>query len=369
VGLGVALVSCLAGCAAGPGPGREADLVERFVTSTSFNGVVLVAAGGSVLHLQTSGFESFEDQRPTTRATRYQLGSISKWITTLVVLRLVDEGKLSLEVPIGRYLPGSPLPARDRVTLHHLLSHTSGVPNDIIAAYQADPSILERSLSTRDAIREYASGALTFEPGSQFDYSHSNWILVKGIVENATGSPFEENVRRLLTEPLELRDTGVFSGDGSTVPHLARSYDCEDGEPRPVTAAFPDFLVCAGGIYSTASDLFELLEALYAGAFLSADSLRRLDTIYVEDEGYAYGGRIRLLELAGRPQRVLWHTGSNGPSKSRVSRVLSDGTTVITLSNTGASPEQTGALVERVLEAMHAAQVAGPPGPGAPGVR
>jgi len=359
---GASLLLALAfgtGCASGPG--REAKVVEEFVTRTGFNGVVLVAAHGAVLDLETRGFESFEDRRPTTPATRYQLGSISKWITTLLVLRLVDEGQLSLEAPIGRYLPGITIPAGDRVTLHHLLSHTSGVPNDIIAAYQADPSVLERPLSTPDAIRAYAGGVLAFEPGSRFDYSHSNWILVKGILESVTGHPFAEDVRRLLTGPLHLEDTGVFSGDGSTVPHLARAYDCGEGEPRPVTAAFPDYLACAGGIYSTATDLFALLEALYGGELLSADSLRRLDTVWVEDEGYAYGGRVRSLELAGRPERVLWHSGSNGPSKSRVSRVLSDGTTVLTLSNTGAPPEETGALTERVLAALH-----GPEGDAAP---
>lgn len=111
-------------------------------------------------------------------------------------------------------------------------------------------------------------------------------------------------------------------------------------------------------MYSTAPDLLQLLGALYDGKLLSDDALAKLDTVYWRDEdltcgdkagGYAYGGRVRAMSLSGKAEIVLWHTGSNGPSKGRVSRVLADGLTVITLTNTDTSPEETGALIEAVL--------------------
>ncbi|HEX8299219.1 MAG TPA: hypothetical protein VF594_08680, partial [Rubricoccaceae bacterium] len=103
-------------------------------------------------------------------------------------------------------------------------------------------------------------------------------------------------------------------------------------------------------------DLLALLNALYgdgqrAPGILSDASRRALDTVYVPEETYAYGGRVRTLTLGGRDETVVWHSGSSGPFKSRMSRVLATGLTVISLSNSGASPTETGALAEAILGA------------------
>jgi D-alanyl-D-alanine carboxypeptidase len=341
----------LAGCGAAPAQDHR-EAVDQFAERTGFNGVILVARGDSILQAKAYGYESVEDDMPTRLETRYQLGSIAKWVTSLVVLKLVDQGRLSLTEPIGSYLPAYRTDAGQQVTLHHLLTNSSGVPNDLVAAYEADLTALDEPLATAEAVRRYASGDPLFEPGRRFDYSHSNWILVQAIVEQGTGTPFEENVRELIVRPLGLEDTGVF-WQGSSDAGLAPGY--EELEPTPVRVQLPapKYLIATGGMYSTAPDLLALLNALYGGRVLSDDALEKLDTIYWEDEGYAYGGRVATLELGGETKTVLWHTGSNGPSKTRVSRVLSDGLTVITLTNAGTSPEETGALIERVLESFY----------------
>lgn len=354
------LTSLLIGCQ--PAPAQDyREAVARFAERTAFNGVILVACGDSTLHAEAYGYENVGEGVPTRLDTRYQLGSIAKWITALVVLKLADQGTLSLTVPIGTYLPDYRAEASRRVTLHHLLTNTSGVPNDIIAAYRADPSALEEPLTTLEAVRRYAGGDLLFESGSQFDYSLSNWILVKAVVEEAAGKPFEASVRELVTRPLGLEDTGVF-WDGLSYPEVAPGYD--ELEPTPVRAELPqpEYLASAGGMYSTAPDLLVLLGAVYEGRLVSDLSREKLDAVYSPDSdlsygghsgGYAYGGRVRAMELGGKAETVLWHTGSNGPSKTRVSRVLPDGLTVITLTNAGTPPEATGALVEQVLESFY----------------
>jgi D-alanyl-D-alanine carboxypeptidase len=208
-------------------------------------------------------------------------------------------------------------------------------------------------LRSATAVERYASGALQFEPGSRFDYSHSNWILVRAIIESASGRSYEENVARLL-KPLKLKDTGVFSGDFSSVPGSAVGYSAVKPEPKRNPVPNPAFMACAGGAYSTASDLLTLTRAVYAGRLISRASLQKLSTPYVAEEGYAYGSRVKTLKLGGRDEVVAWHSGSNGPFKTRVSHVLSNGLTVILMSNTGADLDKMAALTEEVLQTLSA---------------
>lgn len=345
------------GACAPPAPAGDYDaVVAEFLEAEQFNGVVLVARDDSVLLARAVGMADHEAGVPTRLDTRYQLGSIAKWVTTLVVLALVDDGVLSLDAPIATYLPGHRADVAGRVTVHHLLSHTSGVPNDLVAAYQADPAQLSEVLPTREAVRRHASGALQFDPGTRFDYSHSNWILVQGIIESVTGEPFGMALERVLLDPLGLDDTGVFAAGDPVFTTIAPGY--ESLSPAPVRADLPapTWLATAGGIYSTGPDLLRLVTAVYRGDVLS-DSLRaRLDRVVTPEAdlsdadtpgGYALGGRIRA--MPGDGGMVLWHTGSNGPSKVRLSRELATGLTVITLVNDDADHERTGELVESVL--------------------
>ncbi len=161
------------------------ESLSRFVADNDFNGVILVARNGEVLHHRAYGHADVEAGTPTALTTRYQLGSISKYLASLVVLKLVDEKKLSLTRPISDYLPAYRKDVGGKVTLHHLLSHTSGIPNDIITAYRADRGLAKVELPMATAVERYASGALQFEPGARFDYAHSNWILVRAIIESA----------------------------------------------------------------------------------------------------------------------------------------------------------------------------------------
>ena len=336
-------------------------VVDEFADRTGFNGVVLVARADSTLHAGAYGYEDAEARVPTRLDTRYQVGSVAKWVASLVALRLADDGALSLSEPITTYLPDYREDVGGRVTLHHLLSNTSGVPNDLVAAYHADPAVLNEPLTTSEAVGRFASGDLAFEPGDRFDYSHSNWILVQAVVERASGRTFDGAVADYVTSPLGLHHTGVF-WDGSPDPGLAPGYEALEPEPVRVDTPAPRYLAATGGVYSTAPDLFAILDALYDGPLLSDRTRRQLDAVTSEDPdlsvgaqagGYAYGGRVRAMELGDHVERVLWHTGSNGPSKVRVSRVLSDGLTIITLTNAGVDHEATGALVERVLGSLY----------------
>ncbi|MBF5042004.1 beta-lactamase family protein [Aggregicoccus sp. 17bor-14] len=327
-------------------------LIEDFTKEQDFQGVVLLARGGKVLHAGAYGHADFEAHRRTSLETRYQLGSISKLVASIVVLKLVDEGKLSLTAPIATYLPDYRADSGAKVTLHHLLSHTSGVPNDLVASFKKDPSIATLDLSMDEAVKRFASGDLAFEPGARFDYSHSNWVLVKAIIERVTGRTYAQEVQRVLLRPLRLKSAGIFTGDFARVPRAAQGYSAIHPAPKRGGTPNPSFIECAGGYYSSAKDLLTLTRAVYGGKVLSADALKRLTTVYVPEEAYSYGGRMRTLTLGGREKQAAWHTGSNGPFRSRLSHVLGDDLTFIVLSNANASLDATQTLAEQVLAAV-----------------
>lgn len=332
--------------------------VIDFAEREAFNGVILVADAGGELSVHGFGHADIERGLRTKVGTRYQLGSIAKWVTSIVVLGVADDGRLDLDTPIGKYLDGLPPETASKVTLRHLLSHRSGVPNGLIAAYQADPTALDEPLPLGEAVRRFASDPLAFEPGGDFDYSHSNWILVQAVVESVEGKPFHEVIDDRLVRPLKLENTGVFSDDRPE-PTISVGYESLD-PPEPVTGPAPAYLAAAGGIYSTALDLLDIAAALDNGILLPPARVRDLNTVLTPDPdlsnggltgGYALGGRVCAMTLAGddTPRLALWHSGSNGPWKTRLTRLPATGETVITMTNADTDHAITGALAEQIL--------------------
>lgn len=340
--------------AAGAAPsGRALDaLAGRLAAENGFTGVMLVGDGRRAVDVRAFGPEDVEGGIPATRHTRYQTGSFSKWVASVVVLRLVDLGRLSLDAPVSTYLPDYAPANGARVTLHHLLSHTSGIPNDLAAALKRDGALASYAdVDTALALERYASGALAFAPGERFDYSHSNWLVVLAVIERVTGKPYARNVRELVLEPLHLRESGILPADFHTVDHAARAYAALQPEPRPMPAAtlapVPAFFGPIGGFYATADDVLRLLDGVYDGRLLSPASRDALWRVNVADQGYAYGGRVRTRRIDGVPHRISWNNNSNGAYKSLMLRV-DDGRTVVLLNNT----KMDGDTLARIGEAL-----------------
>jgi D-alanyl-D-alanine carboxypeptidase len=334
--------------------GLRADALLR---AHSFHGVVLLGEGSTVVHAQGHGMANFEDGVASSVDTKYQTGSFSKWVASVVVLQLVDAGTLSLTTHIGDYLPQYRRDTGAKLTLHHLLSHTSGVPNHLIAALREKQDLAAfAALGTDEAVALYASGELLFEPGARFDYSHSNWLLVKAIIEHATHKPYRQVIRELLLAPLQLEGSGILEGDFLATRHAAQGYATLEPTPRTLprgrVAPIPDIIACMGGFYATAPDVHRLLEAVYAGNVLTRASRERLTTVVVADENYAYGGRVRPLMLGGVERRVSWNNNSNGAYKSLMLH-SDDGKTVVLLNNTSTDQEQLGQWGEELLRMLY----------------
>lgn len=234
--------------------------------------------------------------------SQFQAGSISKYACSLMALKLAEQGRFSIDDRLDTLLPGYTGPSASDISLADLLANRSGLPDDLLPAFQADPSIASASLKATDAANRFAAGSRS--EGQGWAYDLGNWILVQAIIEQSTGLPLADAAEMLLLTPAGLENSRFDSG----VPALQ-----ESPEPAASVRPFPPFLTCAGGLVTTPSDLLRLVDWAYRGG-LSHSSLERLHRFTTRKQNYTLGGRIRLEE-----DKVLsWQTGSNGPYKSQL---------------------------------------------------
>jgi CubicO group peptidase (beta-lactamase class C family) len=230
-----------------------------------YSGVVLVARGDQVLFRQAYGLADRASGAPLTPEHRFRIASVSKQFTAAAVLQLQDKGVLSVEDSVCRWVEPCPEAWRP-VQLHHLLSHTSGVP-DLMG--RPDWSKLRwKAVTPAELTGASAKLPLEFPPGSDAGYSNAAYNLLGAVVERAAGRPFAEHLQAALLAPLGLKDTGWDDGSAP----LAVGYS--DGQPQRGSNASVVF--AAGGLYSSADDLFRWTRALHGGRVLSAESYRQM---------------------------------------------------------------------------------------------
>ena len=289
----------------------------------SFTGYVLVAEKGQPVYARGFGYANFErEQRPDIDTT-FRVGSVTKQFTAAAILELEEQGKLSVVDPISRYLPG--WPRGDEITIHHLLTHTSGV-----WSYTHDRSIMEedaaRHHSTQELLALFRDHPLDFDPGERFAYSNSGYVLLGAIIEKVTGMSYADAMHDLVFEPAGLTRTWV--GDGDTSDNGARGYSRspkERREPaRPIHMSVPH---AAGGVRSTPRDLMRWHDVLESGELLESASLEKLYT--PDKNNYAYGWVVA--DRQGR--RMLNHDGGIFGFSTTYTRFPEDDVVVVAWSN------------------------------------
>ena len=339
--------------AAEPGaatPESDADLASRLdalvadeVADARFAGSVLVARGDAVLLAKGYGLADRSRGVPNTPRTTYRIGSLTKQFTALAVMQLQEAGRLAVDDPITAHLPDYPTPAKDGVpiTLHHLLSHTSGVP-DLFrfaspmdqAAWPATPQDLAYGIA-----RDHG---LDFVPGTAWAYSNTGYLLLGLVVERAAGQPYAAYLRDHIFAPLGMRASG-FEAAGDARPCPAAGYLPGFGDVDVSALTRLDIAFAAGGMHSTVEDLYRWDRALSAERLASEASLQRLFGPVAEGYGYGWDSG----EVAGR--RTVEHNGEIDGFASSILRVVDDGVLVVVLANR--QDANLGAIAERLAEA------------------
>lgn len=344
----------LGGCAATPRPDTAAIAAGKLLTP-AYQGVVLLRpARGAKAFVAAQGQARIEQPLAIDAQTRFLVGSISKWITTVAVLRLADQGRIDIDQPITAYLPELP-PASRTVTVRHLLSNTSGIPNGLAQALRQDRAAVERlTITPLEGALRFGAGAPGFAPGSQFDYSFTNWLIVGGIVERVSGQPFQTAIERLVFGPSGVRDTGFADDAYGALPRAAFAY-AKDKSTRKMSAT-PPMVAASGTIYSTAADLVAIADAVYAGSLLSEKSRAELLTVQHAPEDYALGGRVRTIGSGAARRTVAWDNGAIGGYKTLLAYDPVDGAAAVLLNNTDMDQADQAKLAEALLDALRQAQ-------------
>jgi CubicO group peptidase (beta-lactamase class C family) len=296
-----------------------------------FQGAVLVSHQGERLLCQGYGMANEEHEVINTPQTKFRIGSLTKGFTAVAILQLEERGLLSTEENIGRYLPD--FPNGNRMTIHHLLTHTSGIP-DFAGLPDYWTRIMRLPSSLDETIRLFRDLPLEFTPGEQFRYSNSSYILLTRIIEEVSEESFTDYIRNNILLPLNMHDTGV--DDGSTIiKGMASGYSVWKEKIR---AEYIDMSIPQGayGMYSTVEDLYRWDQALLTEQLVSSSSLRKMFTPYREI--YGYGWVIQSLMIARKPRKCISHYGDINGFCCNMLRLVDDGWTIILLSNLSLTP-------------------------------
>jgi CubicO group peptidase (beta-lactamase class C family) len=243
------------------------QLLDKRVQSDEFSGVVLVARDGRPVYQRAVGLASREFQVPNRLDTKFNLGSINKIFTRIAVAQLAAAGKLSLDDPLGKWVPDYPnAEAREKVTIRHLLDMASGIGDFFGEKFEATPK--DRLRTNADFLPLFAGEPLLFPPGSQRRYSNGGYIVLGAVIEKVSGQSYYDYVREHIFRPAGMADTDSYEADVPT-PNLACGYtrrwdgqDRDSGPRRSNVYTRPARGSSAGGGYSTAEDLLKFSRAL-----------------------------------------------------------------------------------------------------------
>jgi len=254
---------------------RFQRVVQPYVDAQMFMGSVLVAKDGKIIFSKSYGMADLEWSVPNSPTTRFNIASMTKQFTAASILLLEDRGKLKIDDLVKKYLPDAPA-SWDKITIYHLLTHTSGIPND---AAKYEPGTPDKLV--------FNDRPLNSQPGEQWAYTNLGYIVLGYLLERISGQTYEKFVRENIFKPLGMNDSGLMSFV-SILPRRASGYWPGSNGIENADRSFDTRIgFSAGSLYSTTEDLFRWEEALFGGRVLSPASLRKMTTPFKSD--YACG--------------------------------------------------------------------------------
>lgn len=289
-----------------------------------FTGTALITKGGKTVYQKSYGYKNTARKTKDDANTIYQIGSVTKTFTSTMILLLQEQEKLNVKDKLSKYFPT--FPDGDKITIEHLLTHTSGIYN-----YTED-TLFERSgmmkhQSREDMIALFKDKMPANAPGEAFSYSNSNYMLLGYIIEDLTGKTYHQALRDMILKPLGMKNTGTnFAGLQS--PNKATGYFAIDGEKGAVAPVVDSSVsYAAGAIYSTVGDLDK-----WAQAVMAQKLLRPVDWIMAtkpNKENYGYGWMSG--DIYGK--KSLGHNGGIHGFLSNLFMIPQDSVAIILLSN------------------------------------
>jgi len=312
---------------------RIDSILNFYHRKGQFNGTALIQYEGKTIYEKGFGMADKELNIPNTGETQFRIGSTSKPFTSMLIMQLANENKLSVNDTIGKFLPGF---IHGNLTIQQLLTHQSGIPN-----FTDNPNyfikIVARKYSADELVFQFCSDSLNFPAGTQFEYSNSNYVILADIAEKITGKSYSDILAQKIFIPLGMKNSFFVSGAKGN--RLAKGYINDQPE-----ILYPvENVTGAGGITSTAEDLLIWSNALDSNRLLPKEKMNELFLPRVEwkewDAYYGYGWMIdRNLFQVSKKQTVLYHPGTEFGFFDMLVLQPGRGVVVILLNNTGDFP-------------------------------
>jgi len=328
-------------------PGEPAHYILQqkidsvFSTVPDYSGVTLIADKGKPVYFKATGYRNFETRTPIDTTDLFELASVSKQFTAMVIMMLKEEGKLSYDDLIEKYIPGLPYPG---ITIRHLLTHTSGLPD-----YQAimdqywDKSKVADNNDILTYLKKYQPPSL-FAPGENYTYSNTAYVILASIAEKVSGRDFIEFCRERIFTPLNMKNTDIRSLEAKkSIENFALGHMYIQEKQRYVRAdSFPssNYTIWLGNrkgpgrMSSTASDLLKWDRALYTEKLISQETLKEAFLPYtLNNDSLSQYGFGWMLGEESSEGKVVWHDGDNPGYKTIFIRLIDQDKTIIMLCN------------------------------------
>jgi CubicO group peptidase (beta-lactamase class C family) len=299
------------------------DLMLRVYTKKNmFSGSVLIAKKGKVLLSKGYGLANTTTTISNLPATKFKLASVSKQFTAMAIMMLQEKGKLSTDDKLTKYIPD--YPNGDKITIHHLLTHTSGITN--VTALPIFDSVKDKPHTLEQTIAITKNKALEFEPGSKFNYSNSGYILLTYIIEKASEKKYGDYLKETIFDPLGMKNSGLYPSTGS-LKNAAIGYT--EANEGLIPAPYIDMTIPAGAgaLYSTVEDLFIWDQALYTEKLVKKETIEKIMTVYKDN--YAYGWTVTKY----KEHKKVFHSGGIEGFNTVINRFPDDELCIIILKN------------------------------------
>ena len=303
-------------------------IVNKYAASGDLHGAVLIAKDGKEVFRTAFGTADYEWDIPNKVDTKFRIYSMSKQFTAMLVMQLVEAGKIDLQKTIADYLPYYRIDTGPEITIHQLLTHTHGIAE----GYDKLPPFLIFD-QTKDLVRRYFSNKLDFEPGSEFRYSGLlGYTILAAVIEKVSGKSYREVLKENILDPLDMKNS-AYLDYRSLIKNKAADYNRNGEKIEHRIQAYHVNAQGASCLVSTVNDLLLWDQALYTDKLL-ADEYKELIFIpHVKQHApyyYGYGWYLADVKIGSETKRIQYHTGGG---TSIIIRSIEDKHTVIMLNN------------------------------------
>jgi CubicO group peptidase (beta-lactamase class C family) len=276
---------------------------DRLAEKNKAMGSLTLAKDGNVLYTRAIGFSHIDgtEKKPLSAASRFRIGSITKMFTSVMILQLVEEGKLKLNDTLDKFFPQ--IPNAPKITIAHLLAHRSGLPNP-------RPASKKDAITKDERLALISKGTPAFEPGTKHSYSNTGFFILGLIVEKVTAKPYEDALKERITFKIGLKDTYAPDGDIDVNNNESLAYTHFGGKWKPVREMHSSILFGGGQIVSTPNDLAKFIHALFGLKLISRETLDQMKTMRDGDgfgmTTFTFAGKTFYGESGGGDNRGAW---------------------------------------------------------------